>query len=240
MPGLMKIGRPRISPLFFWPIFCLSGYLLSEGNGGPRISARDPLHVHCVCRNQWKNGRITNFAEVDVRRKTSFGSVIPDALVSVNTHELGFDRDTQSYRGDIGELEQWQRIPILVKTRDDQVIRGYVAAVYMVRVTGPAPWSPIPDTLQIPVTWEYSDGSMHTVSLVVMRGGEELRSVDIAGNSTCVNCKTLGTDFHRGDVFQIHIHPPWTSNFEFEGYTTKRSQAEFITTAVLSVRFTQD
>jgi hypothetical protein len=202
--------------------------------------ASDPVHVYVLCENHWENGRVINQADVDVRDGTSFGPAISDAAVSVNEHDLSFDQDTRTYRGIIGDIEQWQRIPILIRSRDKRVIRGHIVVVFMVKIVQPAPWSSIPPSLQLPVKWEYSEGSMHTVDLVVKKNAEDLRSYEISGNSTTINFKKLGTNFQRSDVIRIQIKPFWTSNYEFEGYTTKRSKAEFVTTAVLSVKFSQD
>jgi hypothetical protein len=236
----MKTQGIGAALVFALSVTCLTVAPQPKGTRRTETSFRDPIHVYCLCQNQWHNGRITNLAEVDVRRKTSFGPAIQDAVVSVNEQRLTFDRSRGTYHGDIGNLEQWQRIPMLIKTPDDQSVRGYLAVVYMVRVTRPAPWSPTPPSLEIPVTWEYSEGSMHTVDLVVTKGGKELRSFAVSGNSFTINGKTLGVNFLQGDEIQVHIHPPWTSNFEFKGFTTRRSKAEFVTTAVLSVRFSEE
>jgi len=37
-------------------------------------------------------------------------------------------------------------------------------------------------------------------------------------------------------LVQIQIYPPRTSSYEFDGYTTRRSKAECVTTAVVSVK----
>jgi hypothetical protein len=74
------------------------------------------------------------------------------------------------------------------------------------------------------------------VDLVIRKDDEELRSFEIPGNSTTMDFRQLRTNLQKGDVVHIQIYPPRTSNYEFEGYTTRRSKAEFVTTAVISVK----
>ncbi len=201
-------------------------------------SMSKPIHVYCLCQNQWVNGQVKNLAEVELRDGTSFGPVVADADVLVNGKRLAFDWDTQAYEGSMGKVEQWQRIPIKIATRDGRTITGYVAVVFLVEFVIPRPWTEVPPSLPLPLKWEYSEGSMHTVVLVIRKDDEELRSFEIPGNSTTIDFRQLRANLQKDDVVHIQIYPPWTSNYDFQGYTTKRSKAEFVTTAVISVKIT--
>jgi hypothetical protein len=123
-------------------------------------SMSKPIHVYCLCRNQWVNGQVKNLAEVELRDGTSFGPVIADAEVLVNGQRLAFDLDTQAYEGSMGEVEQWQRIPINIETRDGRSISGYVAVVFLVEFVKPRPWTEVPLARPLPVKWEYSEKTM--------------------------------------------------------------------------------
>ena len=57
----------------------------------PDVSNR--IHVYCECYNSWKNGRVENFADVDLRDGTSFGPVLFGATVEVNGQKLAFDEE---------------------------------------------------------------------------------------------------------------------------------------------------
>jgi hypothetical protein len=91
------------------------------------------VHVYCECHNEWTNGRIENFARVELRDRTSFGPVLSGATVEVNGQKLAFDDDTQTFKGSIGKVEQWQEIPIRVQTQDNRKVRGHVGVLFMVR-----------------------------------------------------------------------------------------------------------
>lgn len=199
-------------------------------------SRSEPLHVYCLCQNQWVNGQVTNHAEVELRDGTSFGPVITDAEVSVNEQRLSFDQDAQSYQGSIGEVEQWQRIPISIRTRDGRTIRGYAAVVFLVEFAEPIPWAEASLSHPLPLKWEYSEGSMHTVDLLAWKENEEPQSHEVAGNSTTIDLRRISTNLRNGDVVHIQVLPFRTSNYELDGYITKRSKAEFLTTAVISVK----
>lgn len=177
-----------------------------------------------------------NQAEVELRDGTSFGSVLANSRVEVNDFSLAFNENTQTYQGLIGKLEQWQRIPIFIQVQDGRKVSGYIAVVYLVSFVEPEPHTKVPASLQLPLEWEYSEGSMHTVDLIILKNGAELRNYEIVGNSTMVNFKRLGVNLNKGDVINIEVHPPWTSNYELHGDITKKSRAEFVTTAAISVR----
>jgi len=199
-------------------------------------SISKPIHVYCLCQNQWVNGQVKNLAEVELRDGTSFGPVIANAEVLVNGQRLSFDQDAQIYQGSLGKVEQWQRIPINITTHDGRTITGYVAVVFLVKFVEPRPWAEVPLSLPLPVKWEYSEGSMHTVDLLIRKDDEDLRSLEIPGNSTTLDFKQLRTNLKEDDVVHIQVYPFRTSNYEFEGHTTQRSKAEFFSTAVVSVK----
>lgn len=58
----------------------------------------------------------------------------------------------------------------------------------------------------------------------------------IRGNHTAVDFRKLGIKVGPGASINLRVRPPWTSNFEFSGYLTRRSKAYFITSAALTVR----
>lgn len=201
----------------------------------PDVSKR--VHVYCECHNSWINGRIENFAHVELRDGTSFGSVLFDATVEVNGHRLPFDNDSQTYKGSIGQVEQWQEIPILIQTQDKRKVRGHVVVVFMVRFTKPQPFATVPLSKMLPVAWEYSESSMHTVDLEIHTDEGEPVGLEVRGNHASLNLKRLGLKINRGERINLRVLPPWTSNYEFSGNLTRRSKAHFITSATLTLRF---
>jgi len=203
------------------------------------VPVSNPIYVYCLVQNQWVNGQVENLAEVELRDGRTSGPVIAAADVEVNGHKLRFDPDTSAFRGTIGEIEQWQRIPLDIHTRDGRAITGYVAVVFLVEFVEPGPWAEVPLSLPLPVKWEYSEKSMHTVDLVVWKDDEELSSTEVRGNSTSVDFSELRSSLEQDDVVHIQIYPPRTSNYEFEGNTTRRSKAEYVTTAVISVKIAE-
>jgi hypothetical protein len=154
----MKLNRVFV--LTSIGLFCLSlGYASKISNQtATDISKR--IHVYCECHNRWINGRIENFASVELRSGTSFGPVLSEATVEVNGRKLAFDDQTQTYSGDINRVEQWQEIPIRIQTRDGRKVRGHVAVVFMVQFTEPKPSARVSTDRGFPVSWKYSEGSM--------------------------------------------------------------------------------
>jgi hypothetical protein len=202
-----------------------------------RISSMpEPLHVYALCQNEWVNGNVNNHAEVELRDGASFGPVIADADVSVNGIGLSFDRKKQAYAGDVGKLEQWQRIPIRIETRDGRSIEGYVGVVFMVEFVKPSPWAAATAAHPLPLRWAYSEGSMHTVELLAWKENVETLSQEVAGNSTTFDIRRVSPNLQAGDVVHFQVVPFRTGDYEFKGNTTKRSKAEFFTTAVVSVK----
>lgn len=128
------------------------------------------IHLYCECHNKWINGQVENLASLELRDGTSFGPVLSDATVEVNGRNLAFDEKTQTYRGDIGEVEQWQEIPIRIKATDNRKVTGHVGVVFMVQFTDPKPMESVPSSEPFPVSWKYSEGSMHTVDLEIAVG----------------------------------------------------------------------
>lgn len=194
------------------------------------------VHVYCECHNSWINGRVENFAHVDLRDGTSFGSVLLDATVEVNGQKLTFDDETQTYKGDIGKVEQWQEIPIRIQTQDSRKVRGHVFAVFMVQFTEPKSSATVPSNRTFPVSWKYSEGSMHTVDLEIFWDEQEPVGIEVRGNHTAIDLNKLGLKICRGENLHLRVLPPWTSNFEFSGNLTRRSKAHFITSATLTLR----
>jgi hypothetical protein len=173
---------------------------------------------------------------VDLRDGTSFGPVLLDATVEVNGQELAFDDETQVYKGDIGKVEQWQEIPIRIQTRDSRKVGGHVVTVFMVQFIKPKPLATVPTSGVLPVSWQYSEGSIHTVDLEVFGDEEEPVGIEVRGNHTTVDLNKLGIKIRGGESIHLRVLPPWTSNFEFSGNLTRRSKAYFITSATLTVR----
>ena len=194
------------------------------------------VHVYCECHNRWINGRITNFASVDLRDGTSFGPILHDATVEVNGQKLAFDDDSQTYRGDIGHVEQWQEISIRIQTKDNRKVRGHVGVVFMVEFAKPNPMATVPSSRPLPVSWQYSEGSMHMVDLEIFGDEEEPVGIEVRGNHTTVDFKKLGIKVKGGENLHFRVLPPWTSNFAFSGNLTRRSKAYFVTSATLTVR----
>jgi hypothetical protein len=194
------------------------------------------VHVYCECHNRWINGRVENFARVDLRDGTSFGPILFDATVEVNGQKLAFDSEKQIYKGNIGKVEQWQEIPIQIHTQDSREVQGYIVAVFMVRFTKPQPFTTVPLGRMLPVAWEYSEGSMHTVDLEFFSDEEEPVGIEVRGNHTTVDFNKLGIKIKGGESIHLQVLPPWTSNFEFSGNLTRRSKTYFITSATLTVR----
>jgi hypothetical protein len=194
------------------------------------------VHVYCECHNRWINDRVENFAQVELRNGTSFGPVLLGAVVEVNGLRLAFDDETQTYRGDIGELEQWQEIPILIQTQDNRKVRGHVVVVFMVQFTEPKTLESVTSSNAFPVSWKYSEGSMHTVDLEVFSEVKQPVGIEVRGNHTSLDLKQLRIKISQGESFQIRVLPPWTSNFEFSGNLTRRSKAYFITSATLTLK----
>ena len=194
------------------------------------------IHVYCECYNSWINGHVENFAHVDLRDGTSFGPVLFDATVEVNGQKLAFDDQTQTYKGDIGNAEQWQEIPIRIQTRDSRKVRGHVVAVFMVQFIKPKPLATVASGGVLPVSWQYSEGSMHTVDLEIFGDEDEPVGIEVRGNHTSVDFQQLGLEVKGGERIHFRVLPPWTSNFEFSGNLTRRSKAYFITSATLTVR----
>jgi len=194
------------------------------------------VHVYCECRNNWVNGRVENSACVDLRDGTSFGPVLFDATVEVNDQKLVFDDKTQTYKGDIGKVEQWQEIPISIQTHDSRKVQGHVAVVFMVQFTEPKPLATVPLSRVLPVSWKYSEGSMHTADLEIFSDEEESVGIEVRGNHTSVDFRKLGMQLERGENLHLRVLPPWTSNFAFSGNLTRRSKAYFVASATLTVR----
>ncbi len=226
--------------LIFLSIICL--WIIQSGPSSIRnkyiasqISGR--IHVTCKCINSWTNGKVKNLAEVELRDSTSFGPVLLGASVDVNAHQLLFDKETQIYKGSIGKVEQWQRIPLLIQTQDGRNVKGYVAVVFMVRITRPKPFATVPSNQVLPVAWEYSEGSMHTVDLEILRDKGDPVGLEVIGNKTSIDFRKLGLEVDKGETIIIRVLPPWTSNYEFSGNLTRRSKANFITEATIAIRF---
>jgi len=194
------------------------------------------VHVYCECHNEWTNGSVRNFAQMELRDGTSFGPILLDAIVKVNDQKLAFDNETQTYRGDIGKVEQWQEIPILIQTQDNRKVMGHVVAVFMVEFTEPKPLATVPLSRTFPVSWKYSEGSMHTVDLEIFGDEDEPVGIEVRGNHTTVDFNKLGIEIKRGKSLRFRVLPPWTSNYEFSGNLTRRSKAHFITSATLTVQ----
>ncbi len=201
---------------------------------GQDISKR--VHVYCECHNRWINGRISNFSQVELRNETSFGPVLHDATVEVNGQKLVFDDETQTYKGDIGKVEQWQEIPIQIQTQDERKVWGHLGVVYMVQFIEPKPMTIVSSSRMLPISWKYSEGSMHTVDLEIFSEGAEPFGIEVRGNHTTVDLKRLGIKIDKGASIHLRVLPPWTSNHEFSGNLTRRSKACFITSATLTVR----
>jgi hypothetical protein len=225
-------------------IFCL----LLDMAGAERIPSletrTDPgtvnmqrLHVYCRCYNNWHDGRITNEAEVELRDNTSYGPILKNAIVKVNGHELDFADNENIYKGSIGEIQQWQRIPIQIETQDGRKVTGYVAVVFMVFFREPKPLAQMPSSHMLPVRWDYSEGSMHTVELLILKKGEELKSLEVPGNEITLNFKRLGLSLTVGDTFQLMVLPFWTDNHELHGDLTKSSRAQLLSRASVTIRY---
>jgi hypothetical protein len=195
------------------------------------------VHVYCECHNRWINGRVENYARVELRNGTSFGPILFDATVEVNGQRLAFDDKTQTYKGDIGKVEQWQEIPIRIQIQDSRKVQGHIVAVFMVRFTKPEPFATVPFGEMLPVSWQYSEGSMHTVDLEIFSKQKELVGIEVRGNHTTIDFNKTGIKINRGENLHLRVLPPWTSNFEFSGNLTRRSKAYFITSATLTLRF---
>jgi len=193
------------------------------------------VHVDCECHNSWINGHITNFAIMEVRDGTSFGPVLSDAAVEVNGQKLAFDEKSQAFRGDIGKVEQWQEIPITIQTRDKRKVMGHVGVVFMVQFADPKAMANVSSSVPLPVSWKYSEGSMHTVDLEIFSDEGEPVGVEVRGNHTTIDFDRLGIKFGIGSSVHLRVLPPWTSNFEFSGNLTRTSKAYFITSATLTV-----
>jgi hypothetical protein len=194
------------------------------------------VHVYCECHNNWINGRVTNFAVVELRDETSFGPVLSDATVEVNSQKLAFDNATQNYRGDIGNVEQWQEIPLRIQARDGRKVTGHVGVVFMVQFAEPRPMEAVPSSGPFPVSWKYSEGSMHTIDLEIFMDEQEPVGMEVRGNHTTVDFERLGIKIGKGANIHLRVLPPWTSNYEFSGNLTRRSKAHFITSATLTAR----
>jgi len=227
---------------FAFPIFllCLSGFTKSLSFKSPEETgfiSPHPLFVNCLCSNDWIDGQVKNTAEVELRERTANGPILKNASVKVNGQELVFAGDEQIYRGNIGKIEQWQRIPIQIQTQDGRKVDGYVAVVFLLRISEPKPFVRIPSSYVLPMRWEYSEGSMHTVELLILRDNVELKSLEVAGNYTTLNFKRLGLPITKGDTIRLLVLPFWTRNSELNGHITKSSKAQFITRASLTVQF---
>ncbi len=233
--------KKRLQPLFLTTVLlcCFPCNSSPEIFNQAVLDVSKRVHVYCECYNSWTNGRVENFAHVELRDGTSFGPVLFDATVEVNGQKLAFDDDTQTYKGDIGKMEQWQEIPIRIQTRDSRKVQGHVGVVFMVQFTKPQPFATVPLDKTLPVTWEYSEGSMHTVDLEIHRGEGEPVGLEVRGNHMTVNFNKLGIEIKRGESLQLRVLPPWTSNFEFSGNLTRRSKVYFITSASLTVRLVE-
>lgn len=194
------------------------------------------IYVYCECHNSWINGRVENFAIVEVRDRTSFGPVLSGAAVEVNGRKLAFDDEMQAYRGDIGAVEQWQEIPINIQTRDKRKVTGHVGVVFMVQFADPKPLATVSSSVPLPVSWKYSEGSMHTVDLEIFMDEEEPLGMEVRGNHTTIDLKKLDIKIKEGESLHLRVLPPWTSNFEFSGNLTRTSKAYFITSATLTLR----
>ena len=203
----------------------------------PAVSAASKrIHVYCECYNSWINGRVTNFAVVEIRDGTSFGPVLSDAAVEVNGQKLAFEKETQTFRGDIGTVEQWQEIPITIQTQDNRKVTGHVAVVFMVQFVEPKPMEAVFTSGPLPVSWKYSEGSMHTVDLEIFTDDGEPVGMEVRGNHTTVDFRKLDIKIDKGSSVHLRVLPPWTSNFEFSGTLTRTSKAYFITSATLTLR----
>ncbi len=161
--------------------------------------------------------------------------MLSDATVEVNGRNLAFDEKTQTYRGDIGEVEQWQEIPIRIKATDNRKVTGHVGVVFMVEFANPKPKEAVPMSGPFPVSWKYSESSMHTVDLEVSAGEGKPVGIEVRGNNTLIDLKKLGIKIKEGESLHLRVFPPWTSNFEFSGNLTRRSKAQFITSATLTL-----
>lgn len=144
------------------------------------------VHVLCECHNEWTNGHVENFAQVELRDGTSFGPVLLDATVEVNGQKLAFDNETQTFKGDIGKVEQWQEIPIRIQTQDNRKMQGHVVAVFMVQFSEPKVRATVPTSQVLPVSWKYSEGSMHTVDLEIFGDEDEPVGIEVHGNHVSV------------------------------------------------------
>ena len=211
------------------------GGAISRSENKIQAESNRRVHVYCKCQNSWINGRVSNFSQVELRDGTSFGPILQNAAVEVNGRRLTFDDVTQSYKGEIGEVEQWQEIPIRIQTHDNRKVRGHVVVVFMVQFTEPKPMAVISSSLALPVSWQYSEGSMHTVDLEIFSGENEPMGIEVRGNHTSVDLKKLGIDSRDGENLHLRVIPPWTSNYEFSGNLTRKSKAYFLTTATLTV-----
>ena len=194
------------------------------------------IHVYCECHNTWNDGRVKNFAHVELRNGTSFGPILLDAVVDVNGQKMIFDDQTQTSRGDIGKVEQWDEIPIGIQTQDNRKMKGHVVAVFMVQFAEPKAGAIVPSTGTFPVSWKYSEGSMHTVDLEIFSNNREPVGMEVRGNHTTIDLGNLDIKINRGENLYLRVLPPWTSNFEFSGNLTHRSKAYFITSGTLTVR----
>ena len=222
-----------LAGIFIWIApygLLLKASIFTQGEISKRV------HVYCECFNRWNNGSVENFAQVELRDGTSFGPVLLGATVEVNGLEMAFDDETQTYRGDIGKVEQWQEIPIRIQTRDNRKIRGHVVVAFMVQFVKPKPLESVTSSNAFPVSWEYSEGSMHTVDLEVYSEEKQPVGIEVRGNHTSLDLKELGIDISEGKNFHLRVLPPWTSNHEFSGNLTRRSKAYFITSATLTLK----
>ena len=214
--------------------FCFGSFPEIIDQNVSEISKR--VHVYCECRNSWTNGDVANFAQVELRNGTSFGPVISDASVEVNGQKLAFDSETQTYKGNIGNVKQWQEIPLRIQTQDNRKVSGHVVAVFMVQFVEPRPLATVSSSGALPVSWRYSEGSMHTVDLEFFSDGGEPVGMEVRGNHATVDLNELGIKIDRRKSLHLRVLPPWTSNYEFTGNLTRRSKAYFITSATLTVR----
>ncbi len=223
-----------LSIIFLWSVHSAP---LSVANSHIALQTSDRIHVICKCINSWTDGRVENRGEVELRDGTSFGPVLQEASVEVNGHQLQFDQENQTYKGPIGQVEQWQEIPLLIQTKDGRKVKGIIAVVFMIRITHPKPVAAVSSNQILQVTWDYSEGSMHTVDLEIHRVKGDPVGFEIRGNKTSIDFERLGLKIERGEKILVRILPPWTSNFEFSGNLTKRSKGYFITEAAVTLHF---
>lgn len=230
--------KKRFAFLIF--LLCLSGFAksLSFKSVGDTVSiSPQSLFVNCLCYNDWIDGRVKNTAEVELRERATNGPILKNATAKINGRELVFAADEQIYQGDIGKIEQWQKIAIHIETQDGRKVDGYVAVVFLLRISEPKPFVHIPSSYILPLRWDYSEGSMHTVELLILRDNVELKSLEVPGNYTTLNFKRLGLPITKGDTIRLLILPFWTNNSELQGNLTKSSKAQFITRASVTIQF---